>query len=120
MNKALTEVITPEYLGIIWVTKDHINKRPNLFKDIDYLFDGLITRSIDQNPPEKKALYMGKSYGHPFFLAHFEEDNPAFKKDIEETLQMLAGLNTNSKNILVISDRKFKFKSFKNFHLKEY
>jgi hypothetical protein len=120
MNKALTEVITPEFLGIIWVTKDQINKKPNLFKDIDYLFDGLITRSIDQNPPEKKSLYMGKSYGHPFFLAHFEEDNPEFNKDIEKTLQMLSGPNTKPKNILVISDRKFNFKSFKNFHLKEY
>ncbi|TDJ07365.1 MAG: hypothetical protein E2O68_03675 [Deltaproteobacteria bacterium] len=120
MNKDLTEAITPDYLGIIWVTKDKLNRMPKLFKQIDYLFEGLLTRSMAQNIPKKKALYMGKSYGHPFFLAHFVENNPDFDRDMDETIKMVSKLNSSSKKILVISERKFNFKSFRNFHLRDY
>ena len=120
MNKALTEVLTPEYLGIICVTKDHLNKTPKLFNEIDYLFDGLITRSFDQTNPVKRALYVGKSFGHPFFLAHFEDNNSNCEKDMDETINIVSKLKVNSKKILVISDRKFSFKKFKEFHLQSY
>ena len=120
MNRALTEVITPDYLGIIWVTKEKLNEKPKIYKEIDYLFDGLITRSLTKSSPTKKSLYMGKSYGHPFFLAHFEENNSDFNKDMEETIKMVSKLKTNSKNILVISEQKFNFKRFQNFHLHDY
>ena len=71
MDKSLTEQITPEFLGIIWVTKDQLNKRPKYFDQIDYLFNGLLTHS-NLAAPHKKSIYMGKSYGRPFFLAHFD------------------------------------------------
>ncbi|RLA61898.1 MAG: hypothetical protein DRQ89_10380 [Epsilonproteobacteria bacterium] len=120
MNKSLTEAITPEYLGIIWVTKDQLLEKPEKFDQIDYLFNGLITKSMAQNSSGKKGLFMGNSFGHPFFLAHFKEDAPNFEKEMNEAMEMIYKLGLKSNKVLVISEKKFNFKKYKNFHLQEY
>ena len=35
MNKSLSEAITPEYLGIIWVTPNSLHENPENFEQID-------------------------------------------------------------------------------------
>lgn len=120
MNKSLSEAITPEYLGIIWVTPNSLHENPENFEQIDYFFNGLITRSMAQNPEDKKGLFMGNSYGHSFFLAHFNENNPNFENELDQTLNMMAKQDIKSNKVLVISKRKFNFKKYKKFQLHEY
>lgn len=118
MEKNLREIITPEYLGIIWVTHNSLNSRPPHYDNIDYFFDGLLTKTVNQPTDHKTAFFLGKSFGKPFFLAHFEENNPVIKQEVENTLKMAQKIKSRSKKILVISDKHLNLKNkFKEFEL---
>ena len=47
-------LVTPDTLGIIWITRENLSERPKYFAWMDYLFDGILNsgaRGIDPWKP---------------------------------------------------------------------
>ena len=80
-----------DYMGIVWVTESPLESNPELFKDMDYLMDGVLTKFInsDSYAPSQKNLFIGKSFGQPFYLIQLESN--------------LQKLNEEAKNLVKIS-----------------
>lgn len=80
-----------DYMGIVWVTESPLESNPELFKDMDYLMDGVLTKFInsDSFAPSQKNLFIGKSFGQPFYLIQLEGN--------------LQKLNEEAKNLVKIS-----------------
>jgi hypothetical protein len=74
--------IGPDDLGIIWITSENYQDESNTLFELNYLMDGIISRSCNFNQTKKVNLYMGQQFGHPYFLSHI------ICKDLNDLNQM--------------------------------
>ena len=79
---------------IIWITKDPLLKQipTQTFKDLDYLFDGLLSKychNIDTN--NDKAFFSNLSFDKYLYLGHIcNKDNSL--EEIEELIKLVKNL----------------------------
>src|SRR3990172_5685333 len=101
----LQDILTKEYLGIIWTTEEPLEKRPHPFFNLDYFFNGLISKFISNGKKDKgPSLMFSSSFGHPFFLAHIQANDSDKKKSLSEIMDLVAVKNGPYNRILIIGN----------------
>lgn len=81
----LSQHITPNTSGIIWLTDESLDyKSPGVY-EFNYLLDGMLIKSISQNSELKKEelksnFFLGDNFGTPLFIGHTVVEN---KDDIK-------------------------------------
>jgi len=122
-------VITPEVLGLFWLTNDDLIKKPKYFHSIDYLLDGLLTNYLNieqQNEfSRQKKFFVSSSFGHPFFVSHIHLGSTDIQEELIEIMniatplkriehQKIVIIDNSTENISAFLDKKFKDFSFVN------
>lgn len=121
MIERLQNTLTKEYLGIIWATEAPLEKRPYPFFHLDYFLDGLMSNFLSCGKNKKNtSLLFSSSFGHPFFLAHFQENNPDKKKFLTEIMDLVAIKNGPFNRILIIGSSEKDLHSFMDSHFKKF
>ncbi|MDD0853970.1 hypothetical protein HBN50_12730 [Halobacteriovorax sp. GB3] len=106
-SKLQTELM-PGVAGLIWVTELPLTKRPAGHKELDYFFDGLLTRFEEQGNEEQSSsctFFSTESFGENFSLAHVHGEN----KEIENQINNLASLFPKEGDILIFNPEGLKF-----------
>ena len=69
--KHLSQNITPETAGILWLTDDEINfESPGVY-EFNYLLDGILLKSLDQEEEKSKSnFYLSENFGETIFIGH--------------------------------------------------
>lgn len=65
--------LSPQTLAIWWVTEGPLTKQTAFFHELDYFFDGLLSRTLDNPDNKQMGLFLqGQSFQTPLFLIHSE------------------------------------------------
>ena len=93
------------YVGIVWVTEDPLEDRPELFKDMDYLMDGVLTKFINSHSfaPSKKNLFIGKSFGQPFYLIQLEANLHKLNEEAKSLVKIAVKDDDERKKMMVLN-----------------
>jgi len=73
--KHLSQHITPNTSGIIWLTDEPLDyKTPGIY-EFNYLLDGMLIKGMSENIESKKRneksnFFLGKNFGNPLFIGH--------------------------------------------------
>lgn len=101
--------VTPDIIGIFWLTSEGLDRKLSGFDQFNYLFDGLLSQFIyGENVSEKRAnLFFTKNFGHSLFLAHLKTEGASKSElagEIDEQIALIqSGANSRTK-ILVLQD----------------
>lgn len=67
--KHLSKNITPDTCGIIWLSDEALNYQTQGFYEFNYLLNGILAKNLEQLSSDS-SLFIGDSFGKPFFLGH--------------------------------------------------
>ena len=102
-DRILRDVLTPDFQGIIWITSRPLSSRPHPFNAMDYFFDGVLGKSLNQSPaPSRQNIFFSHSFGQPFFLAHIVEN--VDKKHFTSIFNAIRGIKREKDKILVLEE----------------
>ena len=66
MSKVL-DLVTKSTLALIWLQKEAASPTSDLYRDVDYLLDGLLTSSLRESQPKNQVL-MARNFGRPLYV----------------------------------------------------
>lgn len=116
----MLDQINQDVRGIIWISDKPLSSIPTHFKELDYLFDGLIAKKVSEGSSSEenfeKNIFSGKSFDHDLVLFQFFGDDSArIQKELSPLLQLVPGKNDNAKVVILgAQNSKFNEKSLKN------
>jgi hypothetical protein len=73
-NPHILDRLTPAFLGVIWIGSDTLDESIAGFKELNYVFDGLLSHTLNLYTPEQKSKplsFFTQSFGENFFLYYF-------------------------------------------------
>jgi hypothetical protein len=106
----LKAALTPQVLGLFWITSTNLSQFPSPFLEMDYFLDGLLTRYIQQRQNRKKQtleeknFFVSESFGTPFFVAHLK-DHESVLKELEELMELIKPLAREGKRKILLLDK---------------
>lgn len=128
-------MVSPSVSGIIWLTDKFLSPSLIGLYELNYLVNGLLTKSISSNEGEKNSksnFFLAESFGNPFFVGHSVVEN---KKDLENMFKHIElgkplfgeqkmhifiynrSKNTANYNVLKELSSKFKNITFENLNI---
>jgi hypothetical protein len=120
MIEKLQDILTKEYLGIIWVTEGPLEQKPIPFFGLDYFLDGLLSKFLSKGKNLKNInLLFSKSFGHPFFLMQFQK-NADFKKNIQDIMNLVGSSSGPFNRILIIGHNGVELQSLLDSQFKKF
>lgn len=101
--------VTPDIIGIFWITTSALDRKLAGFDQFNYLFDGLLSQFIyGENVSEKRAnLFFTKNFGQSLFLAHLKTEGASKSElagEIDEQIALIQSGANSRKRILVLHD----------------
>ena len=114
--------ITSQVRGIVWLTGKPLAEHPIHFQDLDYLFDGIISKKVageeeNTQPVFEKNLFSGKSFDKDLVLIQlWGNDSTKLNKELIEALNLVPSKEDGSK-IVVLGEEASKFPE-KNYKAK--
>lgn len=131
--KHLSNNITPNTAGILWLTDDELNyKSPGVY-EFNYLLNGILIKSLDNQTinDQKNHFFLGNNFGKPLFLGHAVIKSKEDIKNIYEHIKISENfINENSQiyifnksqntaniNVLKILSEKYKNIVFENLNI---
>jgi hypothetical protein len=69
--KHLSQSITPETAGVLWLTDEELNfESPGVY-EFNYLLDGMLLKKLSQDQEKSKSnFYLGENFGSTIFIGH--------------------------------------------------
>lgn len=105
----LSEQVSPQVAGIIWLTDELLDYEIPGFYEVNYLLDGILLQTLRQSPEEDRNaqnLFIGKSFGHPFFVFHSVVDDANSFKRIVKEFNVTAPLLKEHKRVYILNRSK--------------
>ena len=108
----LQEKLTPQVLGLLWITGQDIAAREAPFSDLNYFFDGILGRRIfsaeasladevDGAMGEGVHLVASEHYQRPVYLGQVKWDDPRLSAALNQFLRIMQGRANGRKKVLV-------------------
>lgn len=134
--KHLSQNITPETSGIIWLTDEDLNFQTPGVYEFNYLLDGMLIKSITKNSEEKgnhsnSNFFLGENFGSPLFVGHLKVEQKTDIQTMYKQVDIASSLiqdgstiyifnrskNTANINILKELSKKYKNYNFENLNI---
>ena len=104
----LIKAIGPETSAILWITNESFEEQKNseLFFELDYLFDGLLSKYCQSSKVnDGKAFFSTPSFDKTLFLGLVCFKNSNFNNEFSDILDIMNQQNSENKFIIrIISD----------------
>ncbi len=105
----LLDHVTPEVIGIFWLTSKPLDRALLGFDQLNYLFDGLLSQFIyGENITDKRSnIFFTDNYSKTLFLAHIKTEGASpseLSGDIDEQIALVQSNIQGRFNILVVQD----------------
>ena len=133
--KHLSQHITPETSGIIWLTDGDLDYQTPGVYEFNYLLDGMliktITKNATNNESNKSNFFLGENFGTPLFIGHLKVTEKSDVKIMYDQMKIAISIikenstiyifnrakNTANINILKELTNKYKNYTFKNLNI---
>lgn len=108
-SKILIDLVTPEVMGVFWITKSPLRRSLAGFDQLNYLFDGLISQFVaSEEVSEKRAnIFFTENFNQTIFLAHLNISGISHSEiagEIDEQIALIQANAKGRKRLLVIQD----------------
>lgn len=105
-NKEILSKLDQDFMGVIWVTEGPLQERPKLFKDMDYLMDGVLTKFIHSESftESQKNLFIGKSFGQPFYLIQLEANIQKLNEEAKNLVKISIKDSEKRKKLMILNN----------------
>jgi hypothetical protein len=100
MNDLLSQV-HPLTRGIIWLCQDPKGSRSSLYKEVDYLLNGLMTAKLSESTFSGSQVFVSENFGEPFFVMITSDITSA---DMRSFFSLLAPQLSGEKEMVVIDE----------------
>lgn len=110
IKKTPLDQITPDVLGIIWLTRDPLDRDLIEFDVFNYLFDGLISEFLygQANDVQRNSnIFFTKQFGEHIFLSHLKTQDltkSEISSDIDEQIALIKD-RTQEKRVILVFDK---------------
>ena len=99
----LQEKLTPQVLGVLWITQKDIKEREDPFGELNYFFDGTLgSRIFFDSLPEETHLIVSNHYQNPVYLGQVKHDCEGLGQSLNQLLRVMQGRASGRKKILVV------------------
>lgn len=95
----LKSIVGPKTKVIVWVSEKPLTPNDDIFHDLNYLFDGLISKDIKKIDPNSSSLYNTFGFGNELFLFRLKPNHIDINK---EEIEKKAQMGVASHNLLLI------------------
>ncbi len=103
----LTDAITPDVSGILWLTDGPLSTNSMGAYEFNYLLDGNLFDYIHTTQNQKTSnFHMASNFSRPFFIAHSVIETQFNFKSIEENFKLIESMATNNSFIYLFNDSK--------------
>jgi hypothetical protein len=131
----LSHLVSPTTSGIIWLTDDDLNSNLPGVYELNYLLNGLLTKSIAAKASQSESnsnFFLAENFGNPFFLGHSVVSSKADLLNMHKHIELAQPLfndvnievyifnrskNTANINILKELTNKYKDIQFENLNI---
>ena len=103
--RILQDTLSPHFQGIIWITSQPFSSRPHPFDALNYFFDGILAKNLDQSSSHllpRQNIFFSHSFGDPFFLVHVGKN--VDKKNLKGVFDVIKGIKRKKDKILVLEE----------------
>jgi len=95
-------LVTPLTRGVIWLTRKENDSFNPVYKDLDYLLDGLLTANVRKNDGGKSSrVIVGKNYGELLYVLVVNEVN---KSEIRSFISLIKNGLVTENDIIVVDE----------------
>ncbi len=103
----LQDHIKTNTAGIIWITKEKLSHKLNLYNDLNYFFNGLITQYLKTSKNKEKNdginFFISNNFNDSFFLGHLTIQTNNLQDYLKNLILLINNKNwENMDEILVI------------------
>lgn len=117
----LQEILTKEFLGVIWPSTKALSEKQPPFHGIDYFLDGLLTEFVSKVITLQEInLFFSTSYGHVFFLLQYQGKILDMKRHVPNLADLLKSYKGPYNKILIIGEQDTNLLSFLESHHKKF
>lgn len=97
----LQDAISPEAIGIIWITKELLCSTPKPFYSLDYFLDGQLSQYNSRNKDNKhiRTAFFTKNFDHKFFVFHSTD------KNIDEVFNLAKNKEKINNKIIIVDEK---------------
>ena len=111
-RRQLIDLISPNTLGILWITEKNPQKNEDIYIQIDYILDSLLTKSAEEflsktRDHSKNNVFISENFGEKIFFCHFlgKEKSVALKQ-VNDVINLFSKDRELKKNVLIINQSK--------------
>ncbi len=109
----LQEKLTPQVLGLLWITGQDIAAREAPFDELNYFFDGILGRRMFSATAQAEVadthLVASEHYQRPVYLGQVRRDTPRLGVALNQLLRIMQGRSGGRKKILVVLQERSHF-----------
>lgn len=98
-NLNLKSIVGPRTKVIIWVTENTFSPQEDIFHDLNYIFDGLISKNIKKFDIHASSLFNTYGFGKELFLFRLK---PSEINLLKEEIEKKAQMGVASHNLLLV------------------
>ena len=103
MNHLLKKV-GPLTSGLIWITQKLSDTKNPMYENLDYLSDGLLTQTLNNNKEPNSITLISKNFHENFYIFIFNEFE---ENKFQSYLDLFSNDLNGEKSILVIDEKDF-------------
>lgn len=102
-NYNLLSLIGPDIGAILWMPEEELSNRLVYFKELDYLFDGIIAEIAHNsiNETKKSISFLTKSFGLDLWLIYIGPK--ASNSEIDEQISLVTEIQKKGLKVLLLS-----------------
>ncbi len=106
--KNLADMVTPEIIGLFWITPAPLSRELASFDQLNYLFDGLLSQMIygESSSRSRANIFFTDNFNQTLFLAHLNTEGSSKSEiagEIDEQVALIQSNANDRRKVLVIS-----------------
>lgn len=109
--KNLADMVTPEIIGLFWITAAPLSRELSSFDQLNYLFDGLLSQMIygESSSKSRANIFFTDNFNQTLFLAHLNTEGSSKSEisgEIDEQVALIQSNAVQRKKVLVLNSDK--------------
>lgn len=103
----LQDEITPNTLGVFWITPTPLSKETPLIREFDYFTNGQISNFLKAESPElkkfSKNIFIQKNFGEDSFVCHLQDISSERSESLKQLKSLIDSVKTERNELVVIN-----------------
>jgi hypothetical protein len=109
-QNSIQDLVTPDIMGILWITPENLMEKPAPFNSFDYLLDGLLTGHYQRKKDapmvdeiDSMNFFVTRNFDRPFFIGHIYAMLGNVQQKLDQLMTLASPLRKSRNKVLLIN-----------------